>query len=216
MSQLGQKSAKLVADYLMLPVEEQVLVFSALSKHQQHNVFQPFPLFASMSPQPQKLPQPQQENVWENNEGLQIVKETPIPFAAKKSKRLEAPKEYEAEPIEQFCIQVCDADECVCRYKASKEEQEQDYVPDLDLNGLYVFSLRRGQGYPYIAKNSGLTMRPNDNRIRVVGGKGVAYVNMANHEQAVRVYKNLRMNGVRVNWQKTRKSNDNEEEEQNQ
>lgn len=205
MSQLNQKCAKLVADYLMLPPEEQAIVFVTLSKYQQHqNVFQPFPLFAPISPQPI----PAAESVWENKQIIEeVVKEAPK--ILKKKSRSE---EYEPEPIDQFCIRVCDTDGCVCRYKGNKEEQEKDYIPELDLNGLYVFGLRRNQGYPYIARAAGLGMRPNDQRVRVVNGKGVAYVNLSSHEQAVQVYKNLRTNGVRVNWQKKKVEEEDQEE----
>lgn len=215
MSQLKSKSAKLISDFFMLPVEEQTLVFNVLSKQYQTQqpVFPPFPLFQ---------PQPHSPPVWEHHlqqqqqllinsqekieaqqeeEGEEGEEQREEEQVQKKSQRRE---EYQAEPLEKYCIQVCDADECICRYKPCEREKKEDYVPDLNLNGVYVFNLSRTQGYLYIIERAGLTRRHKDERIRVFANKGCAYVTLDNHEQAVQVYKNLRMNGVSVNWQKER------------
>jgi hypothetical protein len=122
--------------------------------------------------------------------------------------------EYALEPISDYCIQVCEKEDgCACRYKATAREQRNDFVPAFNLNGLYVFNLRRDQGYIYLTERAGLKQRNDDERIRVFGKKGVAYITLESHEQAVEAYKNLRMNGVKVNWQKER--NQKREEEGN-
>jgi hypothetical protein len=239
--QLTPNAANIVAGYFTLTTEEQSSVFGIISKTFQyspspppHAVFStphPFPLFSPISPQP--VPSPHSMNVWKtqdttntnNNFGeLREVREEEEGEKNKTKGEVREKKrpnhhntqkaEYALEPISDYCIQVCEKEDgCACRYKATAREQRNDFVPAFNLNGLYVFNLRRDQGYIYLTERAGLKQRNDDERIRVFGKKGVAYITLESHEQAVEAYKNLRMNGVKVNWQKER--NQKREEEGN-
>lgn len=216
--QLGPKAAKIISDFLQLPSEDQNLVFSTLSRQQQHHVFQPLPLWpAPVSPQPI----PQQNTVWNNKQSMEIVKESPQEEeeeeeeASPKPSRKKNPRKnhtkhieevvYEPELITDTCLQVCDAHQCDCRYKRTDTERREGIIPKLVFEGVYVFNLNHDQRYLYIIERAGLTRKDEDDRIRMYPSKGVAYITMNTHEQAVQVYRNLRSNGVSVNWQKPRK-----------
>jgi hypothetical protein len=237
--QLTPNAANIVAGYFTLTTEEQSSVFSIISKTFQHSpppMFSahPFPLFSPISPQP--VPSPHSMNVWktqdttntntnsntnttfgevrEEEEGEKNKTKREVREKKRPNHHNTQKAEYALEPISDYCIQVCEKEDgCACRYKATAREQRNDFVPEFNLNGLYVFNLRRDQGYIYLTERAGLKQRNDDERIRVFGKKGVAYITLENHEQAVEAYKNLRMNGVKVNWQKER--NQKREEEEN-
>lgn len=214
--QLTPNAANIVAGYFTLNIEEQASIFGIISKTFQYSPPppHPFPLFSP-------IPFPPTVNVWKNQdttceEEVREEKKEEVKNVRDKKRQNHNTKttEYALEPITDYCIQVCEKEDgCACRYKANSREQRNDVIPELNLNGIYVFGLRRDQGYIYITERAGLKRQVDDNRVRLFGKQGVAYVTLESHEQAVEAYKNLRMNGVRVNWQKKDRNQKREEEE---
>lgn len=240
--QLSQHAANVVAMYLVLSPDDQISVFTALSKYQP-SLFPAYaPMFHTMSPPPTfKTSVPfapdsspeNSNNVWENKEVLEVVKEAPV--VHKNGTKREKKEPAEPEPITDTCVQVCDQEGCECRYKLSESEQKRG-IPPLVMNGIYIYlgqqyrDIRRRRGesddaydhrvsnalYIRIAKK--LPFRVEEGQLYITRNRAEAQLTLNTHEDAVKVYSHLRQSGIKINWmrrKKERKYDDEDDEERN-
>lgn len=253
MAQLSQQAATLVASFLVMTPDDQALVFNTLAKHQPPQMFAPYStLFSTPPPTP---PAPTfrtsvpfdttpASSVWDNKQVLeQVVKKEPIVYQrnGKKREKKEQQQQHkekplvllEPEPITDTCIQVCDQEGCACRYKFN----EGDHVPDLVLEGVYIYlghqhqDIPRKEGenksdrsyrisnifYARIAKSLPF-LQLQEGQLYITHNRTEAQLRLHTHEDAANAYTHLRTHGFRVNWMRVRQARtkkDQEEDEEN-
>lgn len=200
----------MVAQFLVLPPEDQIAVFNTLSRHQPPPALTAAPLISYRTSVPFALDNAQ--SIWENQPVA--VTEAPAPAPAvvqKKKKKQQKQKKMvmavELAPLSDTCIQVCDMSDCVCRYTLSETDQENDTVPELVLEGLYIYlgqTQKKPADYWYARIAKSLPFQLNQKQLYITHNRTEAYLTLNTHDDAAKAYVSLLQNEFRVNWMRAR------------
>lgn len=228
--QLSQGAATVVAQFLVLPTEDQIVVFNTLMRHQ------PLPLYPSPSPPPPSLVTyrtsvpfalDNTQSIWENQPpssssspeaaAVVVVPEPVVAAAAaaaattkKKKKKTKKTVIVSLEPLSDTCVQVCDMSDCVCRYTLSETDQENDTVPELVPEGIYIYlgnqHAQKGPDYWYARIAKILPFKLNQKQLYITYNRTEAYLTLNTHEDATKAYLCLLEHKFSVNWMRARRA----------
>lgn len=185
--QLSREAAAVVAQFLMLSSVDQIAVYAVLSKHQ---------------PPPPPPPPPI------------ISFQTTVPFALHTGGG-GGGDGAEVQSLSETYVSVCGNFDCKCRYTMSETDKENDTIPKLVPEGIYVRlgKKQKGTNYWYARISKALPFKLIQKQLYITRDCTEAYLILNTHEDAVQAYVSLIRNKFSVNWMRNRRHHQEEEEE---